>query len=481
MCNGFLVLWMMQTLLTKYWLAVHVALLLFASWIGLSSPRGSTLVFLLWLSLLALEALALLPTVRTGENLADARQRVLRSLAQDPFFYLGLSMVGFVCAQWLNSGCPLVYLTDADVWQRSLPPLAWAPFSVEGKDAQACVSGFAACFVGGLVLRNSVGKAGKRYLLQAASAVSGCVACLMVWQACQGIEPYAGMAANPGACAMGSFFGFWLVLGMGGYVEALARKQRGSEMLFVTGFLFNLAGMLFFAAPLSLVLYGSAALLLFVYWMAYLRQAVPKAVQLKLFFVMLVVVAAVVLSVSYIFPDNPVIAKLKVLADIGPYWTGLSETREVRTDAALNIWKEHVWVGVGANGFFHFVGTVVEGKAWALIKNDQALVHNDCLQYLCEYGVLGTSLLGAGVVTLLVPVCYRARLAWQEGASGTGDGRSYLLRLSPFVLTGVCGTALCFAESWMGNPFRSFGLLTSWVFVMATLPSFLPARNRTAT
>jgi hypothetical protein len=38
---------------------------------------------------------------------------------------------------------------------------------------------------------------------------------------------------------------------------------------------------------------------------------------------------AVVLSVSYIFPENPVIAKLKVLADIGPYWTGLSETREV--------------------------------------------------------------------------------------------------------------------------------------------------------
>jgi hypothetical protein len=60
--------------------------------------------------------------------------------------------------------------------------------------------------------------------------------------------------------------------------------------------------------------------------------------------------------------------------------------------------------------------------------------------------VLGTSLLGAGVVTLLGAVCYRARLAWQEGRQGTGDGRSYLLRLSPFVLTAVCGTALCFAK-----------------------------------
>lgn len=471
----------MQTVLTKYWLAVHVALLLFASWSGLLSPRSSTLVFLLWFALLALEALALLPTVRKGENLADARQRVIRDVVQDPFFYLGLGAVGFVCAQWLNSGCPLVYLPDADVWQRSPPPLSWAPFSVEGQDSLTCVSGFAACFVGGLVLRNSVGKAGKRYLLQAAAALSGGVACLMVWQACRGVEPYVGMASNPGACSAGSFFGFWLVLGMGGYVDALARGQRASELLFVTGFLFNLAGMLFFAAALTLVLYAAAALLLFVYWMAYLRQAVPKAVQLKLLFVMLVVAAAVVLAIVYVFPGNPVSAKLRVLADFVPYWEGVSETREVRSEAALKIWKEHVWVGVGANGFFQFVGTVVEGKAWALIKSDQALVHNDCLQFLCEFGVLGASLLGAGVIALLVPVCYRARLAWQEGVSGTGDSRSYLLRLSPFVLTGVCATALCFAESWLGSPFRSFALLTSWVFVMAALPSFLPAKNRAAT
>jgi hypothetical protein len=60
LCNGFLVLWMMQTLLTKYWLAVHVALLCVASWIGLSSRAARP-----WFSccgfLCGLEALALLP------------------------------------------------------------------------------------------------------------------------------------------------------------------------------------------------------------------------------------------------------------------------------------------------------------------------------------------------------------------------------------------------------------------------------------
>jgi hypothetical protein len=47
----------------------------------------------------------------------------------------------------------------------------------------------------------------------------------MVWQACQGIEPYAGMAANRRVVQWVLFFGFWLVLGMGGYVEAGANSS----------------------------------------------------------------------------------------------------------------------------------------------------------------------------------------------------------------------------------------------------------------
>ena len=137
-------------------------------------------------------------------------------------------------------------------------------------------------------------------------------------------------------------------------------------------------------------------------------------------------------------------------------------------------------MGVGANGFFHYVGTVVEGKEWALIKNDQSFVLNDSLQFLCEFGVLGVSLLGAGVVALIVPVCYRARLAWQQGDGKGNDGRLFLLRVSPYVVTGVSAAILCGLDSWLSNPFQSVDLLTSCVFVMSILPSFLPATSRMA-
>jgi hypothetical protein len=469
---------MMQTVLTKYWLVIHVALILFASWIGLFMPRAASFSSLLWLSLLAGEALCLLPTVRTNENLADARLRVARSVAQDPFFYLGLSVMGIVFIQWLNSGCTLVYLAEADVWQYSLPPVPWAPFSVEAKAASTYVSVFSACVLGGLILRNSVGKEGKRLLLQAAAALSGCLACLLAWLTCRGLGPYSGAAQSSGFCAAGSFFGFWLILGMGGYVDAFARGQRGSGVLFVLAVLGNLLGMLYFSSPSALVLYSGAALLLSVYWLAYLNSAVSKAAQMKLFFVVVAVVASAVVALLFVFPGNPVALKTASFFEFGNYWAALSEMRAIRMTAAFKIWQEHLWVGVGADGFFHFVGTVVEGKEWTLIKHDQAYVYNDCLQFLGEFGVLGASLLGAAVVALIVPICYRARLAWLYGAGSVSAQRIFLLRVSPFVVTGVSATALCFIESWVASPFRSVSLLVSWVFVLATLPSFLPVKSR---
>ncbi len=466
----------MQTVLTKYWLAIHVGLLWFVSWCGVSQPRGLSHRPLLWLALLTLEALILLPSVRKGETLSDARFRTGQAVLRDAFTYLGLAAVGMVFIQWLNSGCSLVYLSDADVWQFSPPPVTWLPFSIEAKAALANVSVLLACVVAGIVLRQGVNRSGKRFLLQAASAVSGAIAVYMVWQASGGDASYAASARDPSACNPGSFFGFWLVMGMGAYVDALSRRQRGTELLFGFAFIGNLAGMLFFASALAIVVYVVTALLLVVYWMLLLGHSHSKPTQLKLFFVTLVVCVSAVLAVVYVFPGNPVAEKVKSLAAWGQHWDAVASDREIRTSAVLKIWKGHPWVGVGTDGFFHHVGTVVEGKDWSVIRRDQAFVRNDSLQFLCEYGALGVGLLLALVAALLVPVCYRLRLAWQEGPGVEFESRWLLLRLSPLVVTGVLATALCFAESWIASPFRSPAVLTSWTFVMAMVPAFLPAK-----
>ncbi len=471
---------MMQRLLTKYGLVSHIACVVLFPLLFIAQSRALNLVPLLWLSLIALELMVLLPSVRRGETLADARQHLWPALAWDPLLYLGLALVGVLLTQWANSGCELIYLTDADVWQFSKPALAWAPFSVETSAALSYVSVFSACVVVALTLRVAVSKESKRLLLQWLAGVSGCVAFYCVYQACQGVEPYAGKALVPGATTMGTFYGFWLLLGMGGFVDALARRQRGIEPLFLFGIVGNLLGMIYFASALALCCYGVLTLFLFVYGLIYLGPYVAKSVQLKLFLLSSTLVACVALLLIFVFPGNPVVSKIKAALPLTAYWDALIAIKKIKAAAALGIWQEHPWTGVGADGFRHFAGLTAVGKDWRAVKTDPASAYNDSLQFLCEFGVLGAGLLLSAIITMLVPLCYRMRIAFKEGTHDENAGRFFLLRVSPIVLTGVLAMLVCFLESWIANPFRSYSLLLSWTCVMVVLPAFLPARSLAA-
>jgi len=467
---------MMQKLLTKYGLMAHVACVVAYPLCYLAYGRVFGFAALLWLSLAVVEMMVLLPSVRKGETLSDARFRVVRAILWDPFFYTGVAVIGFVAFQWLNSGCGLVYLADADVWQMSNPPLTWAPFCVETRAGSTMVAVFTACVTVGVALRTAVGKSAKRQLLQWLAGLGGLYAFYAVSQAGLGRQPYAGLIVNAGSTAIGTFFGFWALLGMGLFVDAVARAQRRSKFILVFGVLGNLAGMLVFARAVSVCVYVVLSIVLSVYWALYIRPHVARPTQFKLVLGALIVFVAVAISIFYLFPNNPVVNKTMSLIPYESWWKPFADVQKIRTAVALNVWQNHPWVGVGADGFHHFAGLSVSAKDWGSLKTDQGFVYNDCLQFLCEYGVLGAGFLLAVVVTLLIPLCYRARIAWKYGTHDENDGRPYLLRLSPIVVFGVVATSVCFFESWFASPFRSYGVLLSWTCVMAVLPAFLPAR-----
>lgn len=466
---------MMQKLLTKYGLMAHVACVVAFPFFYLAHGRVFGLTALLWLSLALVEMMVLLPSVRRGETLSDARMRVIRSVLWDPFFYTGLAVVGVAVVQWLNSGCGLVYLADADVWQISKPPAAWAPFCVEARAGSTMVAVFVACMAVGLSLRAALGKTAKRLLLQWLAGLAGLFSVYATVLASFGRPPFAGLVSDAGNAALGTFFGFWALLGIGLFIDALVREQRRSKLLVLFGVLGNLAGLLVFARVVSVYLYLFFAVVFWGYGILYGRPHVAKQTSFKLFFGPLVVLAVVAMSIFFLFPNNPIQSKLVSVLPFNSCWKSFTDVQNIRTTVALTIWQEHPWVGVGTDGFYHFVGLAASAKDWGSLKTGQGSVSNDCLQFLCEYGVLGASFLLAAVVTLLVPLCYRARIAWKFGTHDENDGRPYVLRLSPIVVVGVVATSVCFFESWFASPFRSCGILLSWICVMAALPAFLPA------
>ncbi|MDD4622704.1 MAG: O-antigen ligase family protein [Kiritimatiellae bacterium] len=471
---------MIQKFLTKYGLAAHVLCVCAFPVFFIARPVSDGMLPLLWLSLLVFEFMFMLPSVRGGETLADARCRVLRKLLWDPLFYVGAAVILLAAAQWLNSGCGLVYLTDADVWQMSKPGVSWLPFSVEPTAALSRLSVFVSCWAVALALRDAMSKASKRLLLQIMSLVSGCFAIYAVTLACLKSEPFAGMACGEGMSALGAFCGFWLLVAMGVFADALERARRSAGALFVFGVAGNLAGMLFFANVLTAVVYAALTVILVFYWLIYLAPHVPQHTRLKLFMASLLMFAAAVLSLAYLWPDNPLTHKINTALPIDAHLTDLMATKNVRSQAAVRIWEDYPWTGVGADGFRHFVGLVINPKDWGLIMDNKPYVYNDWLQALCEYGVLGSGLLLAAAVMMAVPVGYRARIAMLFGTGDENDGRVYLLRISPVVFCGVLALLMCLLESFISNPLRAPGCLLSWTCVTASLSAFLPAQGRAA-
>jgi hypothetical protein len=469
---------MIQKFLTKYGLAAHVACVCTFPIFLIAYPVSGGMLSLVWLSLLVFEFMFMLPSVRRGETLADARTRVAHNLLWDPLFYVGAAIILFVGTQWLNSGCSLVYLTDADVWQMSKPAVSWLPFSVEPVAALSRLSLFIACWAVALALRDAMSRASKRFLLQTMSLVSGCFAMYAVMRASFKAEPFAGLANGEGVSVLGAFCGFWMLVSMGVFADALERARRSALYLFVFGVMGNFAGMLFFANVITVAVYAVLAVILVFYWLVYLAPHVPTHTQLKLFMASILVFAVAVLVLVYLWPSNPVAHKISAALPFDKTLADLMATKEVRSQAALKIWEDYPWIGVGTDGFRHFVGLVINPKDWGLVMDQKAYVYNDWLQALCEYGVLGCGLLLAAIVIMVVPVAYRARIALLFGTGDDNDGRVYLLRISPIVFCGVLALLMCFAESFISTPLLSPGFLLSWTCVMASLSAFLPTMNR---
>ena len=121
--------------------------------------------------------------------------------------------------------------------------------------------------------------------------------------------------------------------------------------------------------------------------------------------------------------------------------------------AAVQMWLAHPWFGVGGWGYKYRVAEYIPAALWpTLEKRGWANVHFDFLQFLVEFGIVGTGLLlgalGVMATDLFRPACRRDSL-WVMGLAG-------------LLLVGVF--------SVIDLPFRCPAVLYAWVAVLAALP-----------
>lgn len=123
------------------------------------------------------------------------------------------------------------------------------------------------------------------------------------------------------------------------------------------------------------------------------------------------------------------------------------DTRLFFAGAAVSIWKESPWFGTGGWGFRHFA-PVYALESGHGIREGYANVHNDALQFLCEFGLAGVALLLVSVTAFLCPL-------WQALRQRPGGG----------ILPVVAGLGAVLAHSLMDLPFRSPGIMLAWIAV----------------
>ena len=468
---------MLQKIFTKYWLVANIGFIILLTWVVLpGAVEAVTFVPLLWMSLILCEFFVLLPSVYRDENLSEARLRAVKSLSWDPFLYVGLFIILYLFAQWSNGGCSPEYDVNANVWGYTQPDISWLPFSIDKTDSFRVLNLFVAFITAGLCIRNAIGKRAKRYLLQWLCGLSGLYAAYAVTSGCLDIAPYNVLMFKPESSSMGTLFGFWLIVSIGAYAEAQSSRQKRTELVYLLGIVSNFTGLFFFAPLPGVIIYSVISLLLFVYAGIYLSAHVPSHFLVKVFFLTLIAFVAIIALPVFLFPEGAVAAKFGLASDLPGYWSELVATKTVRLDAAMQIWQTHMWFGSGPNGFEHYLGSVMDDASWKNIAFNKGLVYNDPVQILCEFGLLGSAIIVALIVTLLMPICHRAHIAWVKDTKDANAGRPYLVRISPFVFTGVVATLCCFAESFIASPFRMPAVFMSFFIVMLCMPAFLPAR-----
>lgn len=431
---------------------------------------GGITAFVLAVS--AAEFVFLLPTVHTGETFADARDRVWGGLVRDAFFYIGLLGVLVAFSQWLNSGCSLVYQPGADVWQMSLPPVRGLPFSVKASPAGAVLIRSIAVFVGVCALRFAVGKRGKRKLFSLLSCVSGIIAVFMM--ARTGVTQEV-VVPRPA----GFLFGFWAIVGIGSYLDACLEPEDNAIhfWLVILGIGANTVGGLYFSNVVwaAVLLFFVLVLAIYAFFFLVRHSGAKQLMSYGCFFFLLS--GGAVLILGYLMPGNPIQRHFNfwMTAEVEEVWAAWSAAWRTRMDTALDVWQGHLAWGVGVDGFREFLGFSVSGKTWAAFKTDSGLVYNDCLQFLCEYGLVGFVLFLSAVLSLVIPIVFRCRsfLAQQGEAKGALDKRDFL-RLDPFFFTGAFAVVLGVVQAWFAAPFHAPGYCLSWMMVLASLPVFLP-------
>lgn len=464
---------------------VIMALLMFSAW-----ARGGTLRQYLapysWLAVFVFLIFLLAPYLRGTSHshrcLLVSQQ--VRRVFRDPMFFIGIAFLCLLYIQWWNSGKVRIFEQIEGGGQNvtfSPPYIDWLPGAVDTTGSWDMIVWFFPAFVALLIVRHAFSNSRMIRLLfwgmiinASLLAAFGLVAPILaknypLWLT--SILPrqtvhYFSTFGYPNHA--GSYFILHLGLTCGLLFYYFTNRKEETRLRPNVRILFLIALLLFSAIHLTRSRYA----ILFAWVMAVLftacllRLLVRENPYARKTAVYAIIITGFLVTGSlalYISAKDDVRSKLSTLASPGKFIRDQFDMKFWQVKSAAEIWRDYPLFGIGGESYREYVMQYVKDpkrRSFAIYNRGMANVHNDFMQFLCEFGAVGVGLLVAVLVLLTVKII-RSR-QWKNG----------------FVLFGLLGLSGVLIHSLIDLPFRSPPIIIAFTVVLAAYGMFCqPGEN----
>lgn len=473
----------MVAFLARFGVALSVALFVFwSSW----ARGGSNYHYfwaLPWICLLTLEMMFVLPPRMHGQTPRGAVRHLLRRIVRDPTFYFGVALLIFLAIQWLNGPRELEWVAADSEWRYTDPPIPDLPSCVDQDGAKQVFLWFMAVVTAVMAVRACLDKTAKYFILRAFCINGALLAILgmaqmatspdkLFWYRPMAVQFFATFGYPNHA---GAFFVLVSAINMGLVIRALANlDERNNPILYSITLILNIMAAYLSLSRAAMVLETGLIVFGLVYGCIYLYPRIGMTGLSKIF----ASIVVIFLCLGYMTIKGSGFAKeLKTITaeNVSGVYDG---DREMLAEAAVKIWQDNPWPGVGGWGFKNYVGLYVPQKDWDKLEQaGKANVHNDLLQFLCEHGAIGGGLIFAIVITILIHLGWNLAHMKRLFDQNTDRNSTWFGSIPPTVIMALAGLTCTVVHCTMDLPFRSTAILLTWFIVLACLPGMLRLKD----
>lgn len=388
---------------------------------------------------------------------------------KDPVLWFGLILIALLAVQWWNAGRILYYDPAARAWAYSAPRHPALPSAITSLESRQMLDWFVPAFVLLILLRSpSFSARGVRLLWRLVVCSAAVLSVFGLLQFLSGTEKMFGfIPMRPHFFASfgypnhaGSYFLIAMCLCAALLVHELSRPdaiRRGRMVLLSVCFVLCLLGANFALSRASIL---ASWFLLLPIGLLVLRAVWFRLGPAQRVNMIALSLAAVVLAMILTFGlgQEAIRTEFKPEDDNKTLLTRETDFRIFQIESAARIWRDHPWYGVGGWGYRYLMAHYLPPEQWQRVTEGKANVHNDPIQFLAEFGLIGGGAMAAVVLVLGVE-------AWRRRAGAP-----------PLLLLPLMGVGIVGLQSLIDLPFRSPAVLMLWLCAFAGAIRLVPIR-----